>query len=56
MREWYANYRSGERRAGIAAVIDPWRAHKAVGEALGGPTSAVTVGAWASPEARHSPS
>jgi integrase len=36
MREWYSTYRSRERRAGIAAVIDLVAAHKAVGEALGG--------------------
>jgi hypothetical protein len=36
MREWYSTYRSRERRAGIAAVVDLVAAHKAVGEALGG--------------------
>lgn len=36
MREWYSTYRAGERRAGIAAVIDVVAAHRAVGEALGG--------------------
>ena len=36
MREWYSTYRSREKRAGIAAVIDLVAAHKAVGEALGG--------------------
>jgi hypothetical protein len=35
MREWYSTYRSREKRAGIAAVIDLVAAHKAVGEALG---------------------
>lgn len=36
MREWYSTYRSREKRAGIAAVIDLVAAHKAVGEAVGG--------------------
>ena len=36
MREWYSTYRSQERRAGIAAVIDLVAAHRAVGAALGG--------------------
>jgi integrase len=36
MREWYSTYRAGERRAGIAAVIDVVAAHRAIGEALGG--------------------
>jgi integrase len=36
MREWYSTYRAGERRAGIAAVIDVVAAHRAIGDALGG--------------------
>jgi hypothetical protein len=36
MRECYSTYRSREKRAGIAAVIDHAAAHKAVGEVWGG--------------------